>query len=236
MRLFEDVIGRPLTRTRELTDAALELGDVNVLQFVTAQSKVLRRTTRRHRCPARLLEGRLRPRARAGIAHRRGRRQGGMSVREAHGRAGDRGARRRARRWRSGSVATGRLELRWRPATGGRKDERHGHDDGRKRRAREEEGRVQGDKAVLDAEAVKAAGLQSEPVAHGLGGGGARRPGRGARAGRAHRARHAARERRGARDLTRPAASGRGGRRRWPSSNRPSSARRGPRTTPPCRI
>ena len=42
VRLFEDVIRPALDENAQLTDAALELGDVNVLQFVTAQSKVLK--------------------------------------------------------------------------------------------------------------------------------------------------------------------------------------------------
>lgn len=42
VRLFEDVINPALDENAKLTDAALELGDVNVLQFVTAQSKVLK--------------------------------------------------------------------------------------------------------------------------------------------------------------------------------------------------
>jgi outer membrane protein TolC len=42
VRLFEDVIRPALDESAQLTDAALELGDVNVLQFVTAQSKVLK--------------------------------------------------------------------------------------------------------------------------------------------------------------------------------------------------
>ena len=64
---------------------------------------------------------------------------------------------------------TGRLELHWRPATKmAAKDDGHGHEGARKRRRHaEEEGRVQGDKAVLDADAVKAAGLRSEPVRSG---------------------------------------------------------------------
>jgi outer membrane protein TolC len=42
VRLFADVIRPALDENAELTDAALALGDVNVLQFVTAQSKVLK--------------------------------------------------------------------------------------------------------------------------------------------------------------------------------------------------
>lgn len=42
VRLFEDVMRPALDENAQLTDAALELGDVNVLQFVTAQSKVLK--------------------------------------------------------------------------------------------------------------------------------------------------------------------------------------------------
>jgi outer membrane protein TolC len=42
VRLFQDVIRPALDENAELTDAALALGDVNVLQFVTAQAKVLK--------------------------------------------------------------------------------------------------------------------------------------------------------------------------------------------------
>jgi outer membrane protein, heavy metal efflux system len=42
VRLFEDVIRPALDENAALTDAALELGDVNVLQFVSAQGKVLK--------------------------------------------------------------------------------------------------------------------------------------------------------------------------------------------------
>ena len=42
VRLFQEVIGPALDENAQLTDAALTLGDVNVLQFVTAQAKVLR--------------------------------------------------------------------------------------------------------------------------------------------------------------------------------------------------
>lgn len=42
VRLFEEEIGPVLDENAQLTDAALELGEVNVLQFVTAQSRVLK--------------------------------------------------------------------------------------------------------------------------------------------------------------------------------------------------
>lgn len=42
VRLFEDEIRPVLDENAQLTDAALELGEVNVLQFVTAQSRVLK--------------------------------------------------------------------------------------------------------------------------------------------------------------------------------------------------
>jgi cobalt-zinc-cadmium efflux system membrane fusion protein len=68
-----------------------------------------------------------------------------------------------------GLWATGRMQLQWRapdtPATA--KDE-HGHAAGKKEEGHgEDEGRVRGDKAILDVEAVKAAGLKSEPVRAG---------------------------------------------------------------------
>ena len=62
--------------------------------------------------------------------------------------------------------ATGRLELHWRPES--RTDAKHEgdkHEHGKE--GEEEQGRVKGDKAVLDADAVKAAGLRSEPVVQG---------------------------------------------------------------------
>jgi cobalt-zinc-cadmium efflux system membrane fusion protein len=66
--------------------------------------------------------------------------------------------------------ASGRLQLQWRaPDTAAAKDE-HGQESGKGKEEKghgEEEGRVRGDKAILDAEAVKAAGLQSEPVRTG---------------------------------------------------------------------
>jgi len=64
---------------------------------------------------------------------------------------------------------TGRLELHWRPVMQmAAKDDGHGREGGKKEEGHaEEEGRVQGDKAVLDADAVKAAGLRSEPVRSG---------------------------------------------------------------------
>jgi len=42
VRLFQDVIRPALEESEQLTDAAVAVGDVNVLQFVTAQDKVLR--------------------------------------------------------------------------------------------------------------------------------------------------------------------------------------------------
>ena len=42
MRLYDDTIRPAVAENAELTDAAVRLGDVNVLQFVTAQDKVLR--------------------------------------------------------------------------------------------------------------------------------------------------------------------------------------------------
>jgi outer membrane protein TolC len=42
VRLFEEEIRPVLDENAQLTDAALELGEVNVLQFVTAQSRVLK--------------------------------------------------------------------------------------------------------------------------------------------------------------------------------------------------
>ena len=42
VRLFQDVVGPAIEENTKLTDAALEVGDVNVLQFVTAQGKVLK--------------------------------------------------------------------------------------------------------------------------------------------------------------------------------------------------
>lgn len=42
VRLFRDIIAPALQESEQLTDAALALGEVNVLQFVTAQDKVLR--------------------------------------------------------------------------------------------------------------------------------------------------------------------------------------------------
>ena len=66
---------------------------------------------------------------------------------------------------------TGRLELRWRAAdTAAAKDE-HAHEAGKGEddhgKEGEAEGRVKGDKALLDADAVKAAGIKSEPVRTG---------------------------------------------------------------------
>jgi outer membrane protein TolC len=52
VRLFEEEIRPALDENAQLTDAALELGDVNVLQFVTAQSRVLK--SRREFIEARL--------------------------------------------------------------------------------------------------------------------------------------------------------------------------------------
>jgi cobalt-zinc-cadmium efflux system membrane fusion protein len=62
---------------------------------------------------------------------------------------------------------TGRLDLHWRPATKtAAKDD--GHDKEKEGESHaEEEGRVKGDKAVLDSDAVKAGGLRSEPVRSG---------------------------------------------------------------------
>jgi hypothetical protein len=42
VRLFEDVIRPALDENAQLTDAALDLGDLNVLQFVTSQTKALK--------------------------------------------------------------------------------------------------------------------------------------------------------------------------------------------------
>jgi outer membrane protein TolC len=42
VRVFEDSVRPVLDENATLTDAALELGDVNVLQFVAAQDRVLR--------------------------------------------------------------------------------------------------------------------------------------------------------------------------------------------------
>lgn len=42
VRLYEDVVRPALEESARLTDAAVALGDVNILQFVTAQDKVLR--------------------------------------------------------------------------------------------------------------------------------------------------------------------------------------------------
>lgn len=42
VRIFEDTVRPVLEENATLTDAALQLGDVNVLQFVTAQDRVLR--------------------------------------------------------------------------------------------------------------------------------------------------------------------------------------------------
>jgi outer membrane protein TolC len=52
VRLFEDEIRPALDENAQLTDAALELGEVNVLQFVAAQSRVLK--SRREFIEARL--------------------------------------------------------------------------------------------------------------------------------------------------------------------------------------
>ena len=64
---------------------------------------------------------------------------------------------------------TGRLDIHWRPVTKtAAKDDGHGHERGKEGESHtEDEGRVQGDKAVLDSDAVKAAGLRSEPVRSG---------------------------------------------------------------------
>lgn len=64
--------------------------------------------------------------------------------------------------------ATGRLEFHLRPGTKtAAKSDEHSRDKGKEGGHSEEESRVQGDKAVLDAEAVKAAGLRSEPARSG---------------------------------------------------------------------
>jgi cobalt-zinc-cadmium efflux system outer membrane protein len=42
VRLFQDIISPALEESEQLTNAAVAVGDVNVLQFVTAQDKVLR--------------------------------------------------------------------------------------------------------------------------------------------------------------------------------------------------
>jgi outer membrane protein TolC len=42
LAIYRDVVGPALDESAALADAALELGDVNVLQFVAAQDKVLR--------------------------------------------------------------------------------------------------------------------------------------------------------------------------------------------------
>src|SRR5262249_20729938 len=52
VELFDATVRPALDENARLTDAALELGDINVLEFVTAQSKVLR--VRREGIDARL--------------------------------------------------------------------------------------------------------------------------------------------------------------------------------------
>ena len=60
---------------------------------------------------------------------------------------------------------TGRLQIHWRPAAqSGSADD--GHDHGKEEKG-EEEGRVVGDKALLDADAIKAAGIRTAPVEKG---------------------------------------------------------------------
>ena len=65
--------------------------------------------------------------------------------------------------------ATGRLELRWKPAdsVGSAAKDEHDHGDGEKDGHAGEESRVSGDKAVLDAETIKSAGIATAPVQQG---------------------------------------------------------------------
>ena len=67
---------------------------------------------------------------------------------------------------------TGRLQLHWRaPSTAAVAKDEHGHDEGKGKgeesHGDKEESRVKGDKAILDADSVKAAGLKGEPVRRG---------------------------------------------------------------------
>jgi multidrug efflux pump subunit AcrA (membrane-fusion protein) len=62
--------------------------------------------------------------------------------------------------------ATGRLEVHWRPESR-TAEETDDHEHEKEGPHLEEEGGVQGDKAILDAGAVKAAGLRAEPVRKG---------------------------------------------------------------------
>jgi cobalt-zinc-cadmium efflux system membrane fusion protein len=62
-------------------------------------------------------------------------------------------------------LATGRLQFHWRPDAAA---ERHGHaHDGDEKQADEEEGRVSGDKAVFDAEALRAAAFRTAAAEKG---------------------------------------------------------------------
>jgi cobalt-zinc-cadmium efflux system membrane fusion protein len=64
--------------------------------------------------------------------------------------------------------ATGRLQLNWRaPNTVATAKDEHGHEGKREEGHGDEESRVRGDKAILDTEAIKAAGLTSQPVRTG---------------------------------------------------------------------
>ena len=62
---------------------------------------------------------------------------------------------------------TGRLQIHWRPAAPSGSDEHaDGHGHGKEEKG-EEEGRVVGDKALLDADAIKVAGIRTAPVEKG---------------------------------------------------------------------
>lgn len=62
---------------------------------------------------------------------------------------------------------TGRLQIQWRPAAqSGSAEHNDGHNHGKEEKG-EEEGRVVGDKALLDADAIKAAGIRTAPVEKG---------------------------------------------------------------------
>jgi len=64
--------------------------------------------------------------------------------------------------------ATGHLELRWKPAHQGGSAARDDHDHGDEKEGHaDEERRVAGDKAILDAETIKAAGITTAPAEQG---------------------------------------------------------------------
>src|SRR6185369_5598154 len=120
----------------------------------------------RHRGAARICEGALRSGAGGGRSH------------DGHGRKGREPVMRLRVHWASGILAlvlvtagvlfvTGRLQLHWRPAAPSGSDEHaDGHGHGKEEKG-EEEGRVVGDKALLDADAIKVAGIRTAPVEKG---------------------------------------------------------------------